>query len=81
MGVCRDEAHVWQKRFYDFVVLRETKKVEKLRYMHRNPVRRGLVLRPEQWPWSSFRDYALGEPGLVFIDRQSRSEMSLRRAS
>ena len=70
-----DQAHVWQKRFYDFVVLRETKKIEKLRYMHRNPVRRGLVLRPEQWRWSSFRDYALGEPGLVFIDRQSRSEM------
>ena len=76
-----DEAHVWQKRFYDFLVLSETKKIEKLRYVHRNPVRRGLVSRPEQWRWSSFRDYALGEPGPVFIDRDTRSEVKLRAAS
>jgi len=55
--------HVWQRRFYDFVVFTEEKSVEKLRYMHRNPVQRGLVLKPEQWPWSSFRHYAYGEPG------------------
>jgi REP element-mobilizing transposase RayT len=43
------EGHVWQHRFYDFVVFTENKRVEKLRYMHRNPVSRGLVLAPEQW--------------------------------
>jgi hypothetical protein len=32
----------------DFVVFTEKKKVEKLRYMHRNPVKRGLVLEPQQ---------------------------------
>jgi putative transposase len=32
-----EEAHVWQKRYYDFVVLSEKKKIEKLRYIHRNP--------------------------------------------
>src|SRR6266567_8619275 len=55
--------HVWQHRFYDFVVFTEKKRVEKLRYMHRNPVARGLVLAPEQWTWSSYRHYAAGEPG------------------
>jgi putative transposase len=39
--------HVWQRRFYDFVVWTKDKRVEKLRYMHRNPVKRGLVLEPE----------------------------------
>jgi hypothetical protein len=34
-----EDAHIWQKRFYDFVVLSEKKKLEKLRYIHRNPVR------------------------------------------
>ena len=29
--------------------------VEKLRYIHRNPVERGLCQRREDWPWSSFR--------------------------
>jgi putative transposase len=43
----------WQARFYDFNVWTTKKRVEKLRYMHRNPVKRGLVESPEQWRWSS----------------------------
>ena len=39
------------------------KRVEKLRYMHRNPLKRGLVKSPEQWRWSSYRFYLLGEAG------------------
>ena len=58
----------WQARFYDFNVWSPKKRVEKLRYMHRNPVKRGLVARPELWRWSSFRHYALGEPGLVAVN-------------
>src|SRR5205823_4236442 len=34
---------IWQRRFYDFVVWTERKGIEKLRFMHRNPVKRGLV--------------------------------------
>jgi putative transposase len=45
----------WQARFYDFNVWTEHKRIEKLRYIHRNPVERGLVPSPEQWRWSSFR--------------------------
>jgi putative transposase len=58
----------WQKRFYDFNVCTGKKRVEKLRYMHRNPVKRGLVLSPEDWAWSSFRAYAFAEKGLVHVD-------------
>jgi putative transposase len=47
--------HVWQARFYDFNVWTERKRVEKLRYMHRNPVKRGLVEQPDQWRSNSFR--------------------------
>ena len=60
--------HIWQKRFYDFNVWSEHKRIEKLRYMHRNPVRRGLVASPELWRWSSFRFYSLDEPGPVRIN-------------
>jgi len=73
-----DAGHVWQHRFYDFVVHTEKKRVEKLRYMHRNPVKRGLVLEPEQWAWSSFRWYALGERGPVIVDEQRPAEMRRR---
>jgi putative transposase len=72
------EGHVWQHRFYDFVVFTEKKRVEKLRYMHRNPVVRGLVLAPEQWNWSSYRHYALGERGRVLVNEAQKAEMRVR---
>jgi len=58
----------WQPRYHDFNVQCERKRKEKLRYIHRNPVRRGLVQRPEQWKWSSFHHYATGEIGIVEIE-------------
>jgi putative transposase len=59
---------VWQPRFYDFNVWTERKRLEKLRYMHHNPVKRGLVQEPEQWLWSSFRYYRNAEAGLVRVN-------------
>ena len=66
---------LWQKRYYDFPVWTEKKRVQKLQYMHRNPVKRGLVARPGDWQWSSFRHYATGEEGIVEIE----SEWTARR--
>lgn len=60
----------WQARYYDFNVWSEHKFVEKLRYIHRNPITRGLVKRPEDWPWSSFRHYLTGTAGTVEIESQ-----------
>jgi len=73
-----DAGHVWQRRFYDFVVWSERKRVEKLRYMHHNPVKRGLVLEPEQWAWSSFRHYAYEERGPVLVNEQRRGVLRVR---
>jgi len=60
----------WQQRYYDFNVWSEAKRIEKLRYIHRNPVRRGLVEKPEDWKWSSFLHYATGAEGVVEIESQ-----------
>ena len=70
--------HVWQKRFYDFNVWSERKRIEKLRYLHRNPVKRGLVASPELWRWSSFRTYFLGEAGPVRVNAREILEMKIR---
>ncbi len=43
----------WQPRFYDHNVRTKLKIRQKLRYMHRNPITRGLVQHPGEWPWSS----------------------------
>lgn len=81
------ELRFWQRRYYDFNVHSELKRVEKLRYMHRNPVRRGLVGKPEDWPWSSFVHYATGVIGTVEIEsewtarRREENEMLVSRQS
>jgi putative transposase len=62
----------WQPRYYDFNVFSEGKRVEKLNYMHWNPMKRGLVDRPEDWPWSSCHYYQTGERGRVTIDSSWR---------
>lgn len=73
------DTHVWQRRFYDFVVWTERKRIEKLRYMHRNPVKRGLVLEPQEWKWSSYRHYAFGERGLVLVNELKTAKLTIRR--
>jgi putative transposase len=70
--------HVWQARFYDFNVWTSRKRAEKLRYMHRNPVKRGLVESPESWQWSSYRAYALGEAGAVRVNDWEVLKLKIR---
>ncbi len=67
----------WQTRYYDFNARTEAKRIEKLRYIHRNPVVRGLVTSPEQWPWSSFRQYALGLQGTVTVTIPWAADLSI----
>lgn len=53
----------WQPRFYDFNVWSRKKMIEKVHYMHMNPVRRGLIADPGLWKWSSYRFYQYRENG------------------
>jgi len=64
------QASFWQKRYYDRNVRDEREFSIKLRYLHRNPVKRGLVKEPGDWKWSSFRHYALREVGVVEIESE-----------
>jgi putative transposase len=59
------------------VVFTEKKRVEKLRYMHRNPVKRRLVAEPQQWDWSSYRQYADGERGIVLVNEERKAELKV----
>ena len=53
------EGPLWQHQFWDRFVRHEREFQERLDYMHLNPVRRGLVKRPEDWRWSSYQNFAL----------------------
>jgi len=58
----------WQRRFYGFNVYSAKKRREKLEYMHRNPVTRGLVKDPKDWVWSSYSSYCGRGTPLLAID-------------
>jgi len=60
----------WRERYYDFNVWSEGKRVEKRRYIHRNPVTRGLVERPEDWKWSTFCITRWAAEGVVEIESE-----------
>jgi putative transposase len=60
----------WQKRYYDRNVRDAEEFKVKLRYVHRNPVKRGLVKQAAEWKWSSFRHYAFREVGVVEIESE-----------
>ncbi|HXJ95675.1 MAG TPA: transposase [Terriglobia bacterium] len=67
-GTVHDESRyrLWQRRFYLLNVYTEKKRLEKLTYMHNNPVKRRLVSTPGEWPWSSWRFYFLNRVSTGF---------------
>jgi putative transposase len=65
-----DHGRFWQDRYFDANVHGESARSEVIRYIHRNPVKRGVVASPEQYRWSSFNHYATGFRGAVEIESE-----------
>jgi len=65
----RSNNKVWQDSYWDENVYTERFLRQKLNYLHRNPLRAGLVERPADHPYSSYRNYEFGEEWLIEIDR------------
>ena len=70
MAVQSVQRPFWLTRYYDSNVFSAGKRKEKVEYMHRNPVARGLVTDAGDWPWSSYRHYQTGERGVVEIESE-----------
>jgi putative transposase len=66
------ESPFWLDRYFDRNIFSEDERIEKLRYIHRNPVVRKLCGHPSENPWSSFNAYARGEQGVVRIETDLR---------
>jgi putative transposase len=54
--------HLWQNRFKSIIVGHDGYLLTAGIYIELNPVRAGIVSRPEEYRWSSYRYYTLGEP-------------------
>jgi len=60
---------LWQCRYYDRAVRTVKEYRDAIRYMHFNPVTKGLVQKPGEWPWSSFRSFGGRGPVRLAVDR------------
>jgi putative transposase len=60
---------VWQFRYYDHALRTVKEYTDAVRYMHLNPVTKGLVRKPEEWSWSSFHSYGGLGPIRLAVDR------------
>jgi REP element-mobilizing transposase RayT len=64
-----DSIHqVWQEGNHPKQISSEEMLRQKIEYLHHNPVRAGLADKPEDWPYSSARNWA-GLPGMLEIDQ------------
>ncbi len=78
-----EKGELWQERFpslgsgqaFDHALRTVKEYGETVGYIHLNPVKRGLVNRPEEWKWSSFPEYA----GVDAAERQSRCGLTIDR--
>ena len=57
--------HLWQGRYKSELIGKESYFLECGRYIERNPVRAKIVTRLEDYWWSSYRHYALGENNIL----------------
>jgi hypothetical protein len=50
---------------------------EKIEYVHANPVRRGLVSKAEDWPWSNCRAWQSGADEPISLDHNSLPPLTI----
>jgi hypothetical protein len=67
----RRNGHLFQGRYRGHLVEEEGYFLEVSRYIHLNPVRAGLVARPEEWPWSSYPGYCRAGRSLPWVTYRS----------
>jgi len=71
------EGELWQPRFFDRALRTIREYNEKVAYIHINPVRAGLVCRPQDWKWSSFSEYA----GVSAKEQKQRCGLTIDRVA
>ena len=64
----RSTNKIWQDSYWDTIVYSQKMLREKLNYIHRNPVRAGLVKEVGHYPYSSYRNYVNNDHSMILVD-------------
>lgn len=62
------EHQVWQEGYHPQSLPSDAIMLQKLEYLHKNPVKRGLVASPEHWRYSSAHEWLPGSLPLLRVD-------------
>ena len=62
------DSKLWKPRFDSLVLVNEKTLIQKIEYIHYNPVKRGLAKNASDWPCSSARNYAGDSNHLIQVD-------------
>jgi putative transposase len=71
--IARKQQAVWQQRFWEHEIRDEDDFARHVEYIHYNPVKHGLVIRPLDWPYSSLHRYV--RDGLYPADWGSNADI------
>ena len=63
-----NEHQVWQEGSHPKAIMTDETMLQKLTYLHNNPVKRGLVSSPEHWRYSSAHEWLPGAMPLLRCD-------------
>ncbi len=61
---------IWQDEFHPEAIYSEKWLHQKLTYIHNNPIRKGFVVRAEDWKYSSARNWILRDNSVIDLDLQ-----------
>ncbi|OHB55619.1 MAG: hypothetical protein A2Y07_09690 [Planctomycetes bacterium GWF2_50_10] len=63
--ISKREQGVWQRRFWEHHIRGEVDLARHIDYIHTNPIKHGLVEKPEDWPWSTYKKHCDGGRKIV----------------
>jgi len=58
---------IWQEGYHPQQIFNDEILFQKIEYIHNNPVKRGFVSKPEDWKYSSARNFA-GDSSIIELD-------------
>ena len=69
--------HLWQGRYKSIIIKSDSQALQCGKYIELNPVRAGIVAEPAQYPYSSYRYYALGEQDSLITPSPAYADLGL----
>ena len=63
------KGELWQHQFLDHIIRQDEDYRSHIDYIHKNPVKHGLVKSAEEYQWSSYRNYYLDDNTIFKVDK------------